>query len=288
MRGEVARARRIGVTISAMLAVLTAPSSVAAQEWRSLESSRQLRGDGPMSVRVEYAAGTVDLVPTDDRVLYRMRLRYDAERSAPLSVFDEAARTLTIGTRSAGTTAWRSSPREGNTLHAELARGVPMRLTLELGATRGDIELGGLRLTELMMRAGASETRIDFSAPNPESLALLDLDVGAASVSVRRGGNARAQRVHVNVGAGSLDYDLSGSWDGEVDLSANVAVGSMVLRVPVDVGVRVTAKTFLADFSRSGLEKRGEAWVTPGYDSAKRRVRGHVTAVLGGFEIIRR
>lgn len=237
---------------------------------------------------MEYAAGTVTLGPTDDRVLYRMRLRYDAERSAPLAAFDEADRSLTIGTRSAGTTAWRSGVRDGSTLHAELSRVVPMRVTLELGATRGDFDLGGLRLAELMIRAGASETRVDFSAPNPEPLALLDLDVGAASVTVRRGGNSRARRVHVNVGAGTLDYDLSGSWDGEVDLSANVAVGSMVLRVPVDVGVRVTARTFLADFSRSGLEKRGDAWVTAGYDSAKRRVRGHVTAVLGGFEIIRR
>jgi predicted membrane protein len=64
-------------------------------------------------------------------------------------------------------------------------------------------------------------------------------------------------------------------------------VGSMTLRVPQDVGVRVQAKTFLVDFSKAGLEKRGSAWVSPGYDNAKRRAQVKVTAVLGGFEVVR-
>lgn len=240
------------------------------------------------SVRVEYGAGTIDLVPTDDAVLYRMKLRYDAERSAPVASFDAAARSVTLGTRSAGAKGWRSGAREGSTMHAELSRAVPMRLALELGATRGTVALGGVRIADLSLKAGASETTLDFATPNPEALGMFDLDVGAAHVTLHRGGNARARRVHVNIGAGELDYDLTGDWSGEVDLTANVAVGSMKLRVPPDAGIRVHAKTFLADFGKAGLEKRGSAWVSPGYDAAKRRVLVNVTAVLGGFEVIRR
>jgi hypothetical protein len=247
-----------------------------------------MRGEGTASVRVEYGAGTIDLGPTGDAVLYRMKLRYDAELTGPVASFDEAARSVTIGTRSAGSKGWRSGAREGNTLRAELSRAVPMRLALELGATRGNLALGGLRIADLSLKAGASETTLDFDSPNTEALGMFDLDVGAAHVIIQRGGNARARRVHVNIGAGQLDYDLTGDWDGEVDLTANVAVGSMTLRVPADVGIRVNAKTFLADFGRTGLEKRGGGWVSPGYDSAKRRVLVNVTAVLGNFEIVRR
>jgi hypothetical protein len=270
----------LGLSLSAGLA--------GAQEWRSIESSRQLRGNEAATVRVEYGAGTVDLGATSDPVLYRMKLRYDAERTAPVASFDAAARSVTIGTRSAGTKGWRSGAKEGNTFRAELSGAVPMRLALELGATRGKLALGGLRLADLSLKAGASETTLDFNAANTEALGMFDLDVGAAHVTIQRGGNARARRVHVNIGAGELDYDLSGDWDGEVDLTANVAVGSMTLRVPLDAGVRVNAKTFLADFSKAGLEKRGSAWVSPGYDAAKRRVLVNVTAVLGGFEVVRR
>jgi hypothetical protein len=239
-------------------------------------------------VRIEYAAGTIDLAPTSDAVLYRMKLRYDAQRTAPVATFDAADRSVTIGTRSAGRKGWRSEAKEGNTLHAELATGVPMRLALELGATRGSLDLGGLRLADLSLKAGASETTLDCGAPNAESLDMFDLDAGAAHVTVRRGGNARAKRVHVNVGAGELDYDLNGDWAGAVDLTANVAVGKLTLRVPADAGLRVQAKTFLADFGNAGLEKRGSAWVTPGYENARRRALVNVTAVLGGVEIVRR
>ena len=276
----------------ALAALVTAHSLVArtagAQEWRTLESSRQLRTAEPTSVRIEFAAGTIDIGPTSDALLYRMKLRYDAERGTPVATFDEASRSLTIGTRSAGSLTWNSHSREGSTLRAELTRSAPLRMALELGAAHGDIQLGGLRLTDLSLKTGATRLRIDFSEPNREALAGFDLDVGAAEVTVTRGGNAHAGRVRINVGAGALDYDLSGAWEGETDLTANVAIGQLTLRVPTDVGVRVTARTFLAGFERLGLEKRGDMWYSPGYDNAKRRLTAHVTAVLGGFELIRR
>lgn len=268
--------------------LLFAGPSLLAQEWRTIESSRQLRGDAPATVRVEYAAGTFDLSGTDDPVLYRMKLRYDARRSTPVAGFDDATRTVTLGTRGLSSGTWHRDTRKGSTLRAEITRTAPIRLTCALGATRGDLALGGLRITEFTLKAGASETHVDFATPNPESSAVVDIDVGAASVSVRRGGNARASRIHANVGAGTLDYDLAGDWTGDVAVSANVAVGSMRLRVPADAGVRVRARTFIADFGRAGLEKRGDAWVSPGFDSAARRIRVDVTVALGGFEVVRR
>jgi hypothetical protein len=274
------------VAVAAATAIAT--RSASAQEWRTLESSRQLRGADAASVRVEYAAGTIDIVPTTDAMLYRMRLRYDAERSAPIASFDEASRSVSIGTRSATSSGWNKSTREGSTLRLDLTRNAPLRLALELGAARGDLQLGGLRLADLTLKTGATELRVDFAEPNRESLANFDLDVGAAGVTVTRAGNARASRVHINVGAGTLDYDLSGDWQGDADLSANIAVGQLTLRVPMDAGVRITAKTFMAGFDRAGLEKRGDAWYSPGYDSAKRRVTANVTAVLGSFDLVRR
>jgi hypothetical protein len=284
----VTHASRPNVTLGLVLGLSLGAGVAGAQEWRTLEASRQSRGDGPATVRVEFAAGTIDLSSTADPVLYRMKLRYDAERTAPVANFDAADRSVTIGTRSAGSKGWHGGAREGNTLHAELSKGIPMRLALELGATRGTLSLGGLRLADLTLKAGASETSLDFDVPNTESLDMFDLDAGAAHITVRRGGNARAKRVHLNVGAGELDYDLGGEWEGDVDFTVNVAVGSMTLRIPTDVGVRVQAKTFLADFSKSGLEKRGSAWVSPGYDTAKRRASVKVTAVLGSFRVISR
>lgn len=252
-----------------------------------MESSRQITASGPASVRVEYAAGTVNLVPTNDAVLYRMKLRYDAERSQPVATFDETARSVTIGTRSASSN-WSRGSKEGSTLRAEISRSVPLRLAMELGAAKGTIQLGGIRLQDLSIKTGATHLQIDVSEPNKEPLANFDLDVGAAEMKFTHAGNARARRAQFNVGVGSLDYDLDGAWDGDADLSVSLALGKFTLRVPADAGVRVTASTFLVDFARDGLEKRGNAWYSNGYDSAKRRVTVAVSAALGEFKLVHR
>ena len=67
-----------------------------------------------------------------------------------------------------------------------------------------------------------------------------------------------------------------------------MALGKFTLRVPSDAGVRVTASTFLVDFGRDGLEKRGGAWYSRNYDTAKRRVAVNVSAALGEFSLVHR
>ena len=268
-----------------LLSALAGPAR--AQDWRTLESSRQLKGDESVGVHVQYVAGIADVAPMGGAWLYRMRLRYDADRTAPIASYDATLHELRLGTRSSGAGAWKGSS-DGNELHAELSDRVPMQLTLELGATRADIELGGLRLRALELRAGAAQANVDVRSPNPESLRDASFDVGAAHVTVDHGGNLRASKVTINVGAGALDYDLDGEWSGDVHLDASVAMGGLTLRVPPDAGIRVSAKTFLVDFSRAGLVQRGDDWESPGYDSATRHVHVQARAAFGSFEIIRR
>lgn len=272
---------------AALICAVVGPAA-GAQEWRTLESSRQIGAlTGPASVRVKYAAGTIDLRPTADAFLYRTKLKYDAERSQPIAAFDEAAQSVTIGTRSASSN-WSSGTKEGSTFRAELTRNLPLRLSLELGAAKGDIQLGGLRLQDLSLATGATKLQIDFSEPNREPLAYFDLDIGAAEVTITHAGNARARRTKVNIGAGTLDYDLGGAWEGDADLSVKLALGKFTLRLPADVGVRVNAQTFLIDFARTGLEKRGSAWYSSGYDSAKRHVTVQLNAAFGEFNLVHR
>jgi hypothetical protein len=270
------------------LCLVLVPSTPAlGQRWRTLDASRQLREATPISVRVEYAAGKLDLKPSASHVLYRVNLRYDAERTEPLVRYDTAARSLAIGLRPHGGKRRHRNPNE-NTMVAELSRELPMDLALELGAAQGDLLLGGLRLRRLYLKGGAADLNLDFDQPNPERIGTFGLDVGAADVTVRRGGNARADAIHVNVGAGALDYDLTGEWTGDVDVSANIAVGNFTLRVPPDAGVQLSARTFLVSFAKAGLQKRGDAWYSPGYERAGRRVRVNLNAAIGEFELIRR
>lgn len=269
------------------LALTVATSRLGAQDWRTLDAFHQLRGNDTLSVRVEYGAGRIDLAPTRDPVLYRMRLRYDAERSSPVASYDSAAHRLVLGTRGVSGN-WSSQHKDGSTLTTALTTGAPLRLALEMGAATGTIQLGGLRLAEFTLATGATDLRIDVSDPNRETLAEAQFDIGAAKLTATRLGNLRARRLEISLGVGSLDLDLDGAWEGDLDVSANVALGSMTVRVPADAGIRVRSNTFLVNLGKTGLEKRGNVWVSRDEESARRHVTIRLSGAFGDFEIVRR
>jgi len=261
-------------------------AGAAAQTWRTIDASRQLRDTSAISVRLEYGAGTLELRPTTGSSLYQMNVRYDAERSEPISRYDASARSLTLGVRSHGMHL-RGGNNQTGSMHAELSNRVPMDLSIELGAVEADIQLGGLRLTDLTVKSGAADVAVRFDQPNPDRVRSMTLEVGAASLKLVRAGNSGVERVNANVGVGALDLDLGGDLTHDVEVSGSLAMGSFTLRVPRDVGVSVDASTFLADFDKTGLVKRGDLWYTPGYEEARRHVRVRVKAFLGGFTVVR-
>ncbi len=269
-----------------LVASLAAFAPAGAQHWRTLDASRQLRDTAPVAARVAYGAGKIEVKAAASSMLYEMSLKYDADHTEPIARYDSATRSLSLGVRSHGV-KFSGGDHESGALHAELSARVPIDLSLELGAVQGELQLGGLRLTDLSLKAGAADLTLRFDEPNRERLRSMALDIGAADVRILHAGNAGAERVRVNVGVGKLDLDLGGDSARDVEVSANVAIGDFTLHVRQDVGVSVDATTFLASFEKQGLERRGDSWVTPNFGSATRHVTVRVNAVLGGFTLLR-
>jgi len=274
------------LTLAAVLCIGAAP--LWAQRWRTLDASRQLHDTGSVDVRIEYGAGKIDLRPsTNATTLYSMNLKYDAEHSEPVSRWDSLARRLDLGIKSSNM-RWSKGDNEGGRMHAELSAKVDMDLSLSMGAVEGDFDLGGLRLTDLAVKSGAADITVRFDTPNAAKMRDMKFEVGAASLKVRRAGNARAEYIKASVGVGSLDLDLGGEWTRDIEVDASVAMGGFTLRVPGDVGVRVKMSSFLAGFDKAGMNKRSDGWwYSDGYDSAPRRIRVKMDAAFGNFDLRR-
>jgi hypothetical protein len=261
---------------------------LAAQTWRTLESSRQLLDSAPHHVRVQYGAGRIDIAPTDAPVLYTMTARYDERTAVPLHNYDAAERALTVGVRSESRRLSRSLGEQGKgEMRLSLSRAVPLDLDLELGATKASLDLGGLNLLSLRLDSGASETRLDFSAPNAGMMRSLEVAVGAASFEARNLANANASTVHVSGGVGTVDLDFGGQWERDIAVEAEVALGKLTLHVPRDVGVRIEVQKFLASFDHEGLHKRGDAYFSDNWETAKYRLRVRAQTTFGGIEVDR-
>lgn len=270
-----------GLALAAALAAAAYPAH--AQSWRTVTKVRQLAGEEQLAVNVSYGAGELRLRAAEPGVLYRMRLRYDEDSFEPVAQLRGSR--LRLGVRSTGSRIpWKGGERSGE-LELELARGLPMDLDLELGATRSRVELGGLSLTALEVSAGASETTVSISDPNPLRARTAKFEVGAASFRVHGLGNLNAERIRLEAGVGDVTLDFTGEWRGNTDVQVEMGLGSLTLRFPTGVGVRIVKDTFLASLDSQGLIKQDDAYLSPDWDAAEHRVTVRVEAALGSIAV---
>lgn len=268
--------------------LLAIATPLAAQTWRTLDVSRQLRDTSEHRILVQYSAGRFSLRPTNDPVLFSMQLRYDEERMQPVHTYDSLSRMATLGVDGEHV-RWRRGRSDKNLgeMHVGLSREVPLDLELELGATQARVDAGGLALNSLRVETGAADAVLDFSSPNRTRMRRLDVQLGAAGFVITNLGNANVQRIRVEGGVGSVDLDFGGVIREDVDVEANVALGKLGLHLPQDVGVRVEVKRFIASFDHPGLYKRGDAYYSDNWDTAKVRMRVRAETVFGAIEIDR-
>lgn len=270
--------------------LLTAALATAAhaQTWRTLDVARQLRDSAEHRIRVQYAAGKFSLRPTNDPVLFSMQLRFDEERTRPVHRYDPESRSATLGIEGQPI-RWARHIDEKNVgeMRLGLNAAVPLDLQLELGATQARVDVGGLSVNNLRIETGAADAVLDFSAPNRSRMRRLDIQLGAAGFVITNLGNANVASIRVDGGVGSVDLDFGGAITEDVTVDANVALGKLALHLPRDVGVRVEVQKLLASFDHPGLHKRGNAYYSDNWDSAKVRMRIRAETVFGVIEIDR-
>jgi hypothetical protein len=160
-----------------------------------------------------------------------------------------------------------------------------LALDVTLGAVDGDLELGGLRLTDLDLKAGASRATVRFSQPNATRCRAATLSAGAAELSVLGLGNSRCDRIAFEGGVGRVTLDFGGAWTSSATVDVKMALGEVALRLPRQIGVRITMDKFLATFEPQGLVRRGKSYLSPGYDQAARHLDIDVTTAMGGVTV---
>lgn len=253
--------------------------------WRNVDISRQLRDTLPQRIRVQYAAGRVDVRGTSDPVLYSMHLRYDEARSVPLHRHDADQRSTSLGLESRGGGLRNSSSSASGELRLTLPRSVLLDLDLEFGGTQSTLDLGEMSLQSLRLDCGATDAMLLFSRPNRVRMRDLEVNVGAVDFTARQLANANADQIRVRGGVGSVDLDFSGSWTHDLSVTTRLLLGKLTLHIPPDVGVRVEVQRVAASFEHSGLVKRDDAWYSPNYESAPFKLKVRAETLFGGIEI---
>jgi len=268
-----------------LLALCAVP--VQAQSMRGYDYARPLRGERQLRAVIEFAAGKLLLEPGSSDRLYQLTLQYDVERFRPLGSYDAGAGVVRLGVEgneSGGIRVGRKNAL-AQTAAIEFSKAVDLFLDVSLGAAEAALELGGLRLSELDLKSGASRTTVSFSRRNAGACRSASVQSGAGEVTVLGLGNSGCADWRFDGGVGSVDIDLAGAWaeDGRIDL--NMALGGVTLRAPNDLGLRVTMRGFLAGFDAKGFSKSGKTYTSNNYAAATRHLDIEVNSALGGVRV---
>ncbi len=250
---------------------------------RTVTMSRQVGNERSVEVNVEYAAGRVSVGPAESGVLYHMQIEYDEEVFRPFAEYEN--NSLRIGAETLGRRVRFGRDRTHGEMVLALSRDVPMDLSMDFGAVHAEIDLGGIPLTRLDIEAGASQSLIDISEPNPESMSRANMDVGAAEFTVLNLGNLNAERIDIDAGVGDIELGFTGDWRQNAEVSVDMGLGSLVLRFPRGLGVRLEKDTFLTSFDSQELVKRGDAYYSLDYDDAEYQITVNIDAAFGGIRV---
>lgn len=275
--------RRCLLAIPLMLCAADA----AAQSMRPFSTFRQWHGETRLAVRLEYAAGTLRVGAGSADELYRMDVSYDEDRFVPVSDFDASGGAVRLGVAAEGRGGVRvvSQNQLQQSAGVELSPQADLALDVELGAVDGELDLGGLRVSDLDVSAGASRATVRFSAPNGTRCRAANFRAGAAQFSVLGLGNSRCDRIAFEGGVGQVMLDFGGAWTSDSKVEVHMALGELILRLPRQVAVSVTLDKFLSSFDPEGLERRGTSYRSPGYEQAARHLDIGISTAAGAVRV---
>jgi hypothetical protein len=256
-----------------------------AQRMRSTTSARQLQGETRANVALTYGAGRLRVSPARGDLLYRMQLRYDDAQFRPVTDYDRGAGRLKLGVESRENRGRHRGGDDDQHATVELTPRVPLELSLAFGAGEADVELGGLALQDVHLQTGASRTNVSFSAPNRVAARRVKVEAGAAEVRVSGLGNTRAPRFEFSGGMGETTLEFGGAWTRSATAQIDMGVGSVRLRLPRALGVRIVRDSFLSSFDAGGMVKRGNAWYSRNYDQARYKLDVSVHAAIGSIAV---
>jgi hypothetical protein len=141
----------------------------------------------------------------------------------------------------------------------------PLDLSIEAGAYDATFDLGGLSLTSLTIKDGASDVRLSFSSPNPGEMSLFRYETGASDVKLEKLANANLGTMNFQSGAGNYTLDFNGELKRSATVMINTGLSNMILVIPDGVNAVVTVDSGISNISTgSNWERNGNVYTQIG------------------------
>ncbi|MFX1355539.1 MAG: toast rack family protein [Promethearchaeota archaeon] len=231
----------------------------------------RLEGADRVEVTVQFGGGNLDIESGSDALLSG-EFAYNVPDLKPEIVYNihgiNGVRGELLIRHKEQTIRWdRSIIELHNEWQLRLTEDVPLDLNADVGASTGELKLGGLRLASLNLTAGAADMRVQFDRPNAERLKSLSVRSGAARLDLLDLGNANLDELTFDGGLGTYTFDFRGEWQRSARAHIKAGASRVLLRIPREIGVRVCPGD-LRSGDYDGLREQGDCYVNSLYNQS--------------------
>jgi hypothetical protein len=119
----------------------------------------------------------------------------------------------------------------------------PFALTIDTGASEFDMDLGGVPLNALTVKQRAGRFNLDFSAPNPGTMSLLDISSGVAGIELEHLANAKFSQMRLSGGAAGYELDFGGELSRDAEVTIETSLSGVEIAVPATTAAKIEADT---------------------------------------------
>lgn len=255
---------------------------------RELTVARHQSGQTALIANLNFTGTDLRLRAAGGHTLYRYQARYGTGSMTSVSRYDETTSTATFGldpVRRGGAILVSAGRSTGSSAVVELTPSLPVSLEGTLASGSSDIDLGGLALRRMELTLRATAVTLRFSRSTTGSCDGMSIRANASEVNLLQLGNSRCEFLRVTSDAGPATLDFSGDFPELLRVSVEATLGTVVLRLPRDVGVRLVVDRWLANVGDNGFTRDGDTWVSQGYAGATRKLEMALTAAAGGVRV---
>lgn len=278
--------------ISALLAAALMMGPVQAEQVRL---RRDIAGDGASRLVLDLRVGAASLKMTSHKGAPMVRVDIlHSERSAPKISFTKSGTDgrLTISSGQGDGEGFSIlGNRQGSAIKdswtISISRDQPCILDVEFGLGSGQAEFGGLNIEELKFATGLSEVELSFATACAGQARLVELVTGLGSMEVRGLSNVRMSKLQFAGGLGSAVLEFSGQYRQNLEVQLDVGMGSLDLRVPENIGVKIRHDdNFLSSHEFDRLERTSSnTWFSSNWREGPGNLSFQLSVGMGSVDL---
>lgn len=275
---------------AAFLTMLSSTRAALGASAVTEEKNIPLKNEKTLETGLDFGAGKLELKPLEGGGnLFEGRFTFRPGRIEPEVRYSESRAVGRLDLETHSIKKLFSDHNGKNEWRLGFSTKVTHAFDLDLGACEAKLDFSGLPIEEMSLDLGAGDCKMFFDRPNPVEMRKLEINAGASQLEVFGLGNARFDQMNFDGGVGDFTLDFSGDFDGDRQADISVGLGSIEIRFPPELGVRVYKEGALSsvDFNSELDEVSKGVWETPNYARAKNRLSINLSVGMGSAELKR-